>query len=125
MKIAIHPAYKQVVFTCSCGTSFTTGSTSKDDTVRVEICSNCHPFYTNKQKLIDTEGVVNRFNDKLKKSQIAQEKQAELMAKREQKQSEKIRKRQEKLAKEVGIKDISKILSSSNNVQNTTSVKKD
>ena len=59
MKPEIHPQYQQVNVHCACGETFTTGSTRKE--LRVEICSKCHPFFTGKQKLIDTEGRVERF----------------------------------------------------------------
>lgn len=67
MKPAIHPAYKEVSVICACGNTFKTRSTHKGD-IRVEICSNCHPFFTGRQKLIDTEGRVDRFQKKLQKS---------------------------------------------------------
>ena len=60
MKEGIHPKYEQTTIRCACGNTFTTGSTKKD--IRVEICSKCHPFYTGKQKLVDTGGRVDRFN---------------------------------------------------------------
>ena len=60
MKEGIHPTYEQTTIRCACGNVFTTGSTKKD--IRVEICSKCHPFYTGKQKLVDTGGRVDRFN---------------------------------------------------------------
>ena len=60
MKEGIHPKYEQTTIRCACGKVFTTGSTKKD--IRVEICSKCHPFYTGKQKLVDTGGRVDRFN---------------------------------------------------------------
>lgn len=64
MKDSIHPQYNTAVkVTCSCGNSFTTGSTvEKIDT---EICSNCHPFYTGKQKILDTTGNVDRFKKRV------------------------------------------------------------
>mgnify|MGYP000800563749 FL=1 len=62
MKEGIHPKYEQTTIRCACGNVFTTGSTKKD--IRVEICSKCHPFYTGKQKLVDTGGRVDRFNKK-------------------------------------------------------------
>ena len=59
MKAAIHPQYYQdAVVTCSCGNTFTTGSTKKD--LKVEVCSNCHPFFTGEQRIVDTEGRVDR-----------------------------------------------------------------
>ena len=59
MKEGIHPAYYQATVTCNCGNTFVTGSTKED--IHVEICSKCHPFYTGKQKLVDTGGRVDRF----------------------------------------------------------------
>ena len=59
MKKDIHPKYQQTTITCACGTVIETRSTAKD--IRVEICSNCHPFFTGKQKLVDTGGRVERF----------------------------------------------------------------
>ena len=60
MKTGLHPEYNQINVTCACGNAFTVGSTSKTD-MRVEICSNCHPLYTGKSKLIDTTGRVDKF----------------------------------------------------------------
>jgi len=60
MKPKIHPNYKEVTVVCACGETFVTRSTLKD--LRLEICSKCHPFFTGKQKLIDTAGRVERFN---------------------------------------------------------------
>lgn len=59
MKQGIHPEYTETTVTCACGNSFKTRSTKTD--IRVEICSNCHPFYTGKRKIIDTEGRVEKF----------------------------------------------------------------
>ncbi len=59
MKKDIHPKYSTTMVTCACGNTFETGSTKKD--IRVEICSSCHPFYTGKQKLIDSGGRVDKF----------------------------------------------------------------
>lgn len=59
MKATIHPNYEQTTITCACGNVINTGSTRKD--IRVEICSKCHPFFTGKQKLVDTGGRVDRF----------------------------------------------------------------
>jgi large subunit ribosomal protein L31 len=66
MKAGIHPAYNEVRVICACGHSFPTRSTHKGD-IRVEICSNCHPFFTGRQKLVDTTGRVDRFEKKYKK----------------------------------------------------------
>lgn len=59
MKPEIHPPYKEANVTCACGNTFTTKSSVGD--LKVEICSNCHPFYTGKQKLIDTAGRVDKY----------------------------------------------------------------
>lgn len=59
MKEGIHPKYETTTITCACGETFETRSTKKD--IKVEICSKCHPFFTGKQKLIDTGGRVDRF----------------------------------------------------------------
>ena len=67
MKAGIHPAYNVVKVICACGSQFETRSSHKGD-IRLEICSACHPFFTGKQKLIDTEGRVDRFQKKLQKS---------------------------------------------------------
>ena len=71
MKAGIHPAYDNVKVICACGSAFDTRSTHKGD-LRVEICSSCHPFFTGKQKLIDTEGRVDRFQKKMAKAQEMQ-----------------------------------------------------
>ena len=59
MKTGIHPEYYQATVKCACGNTFVTGSTQKE--IHVEICSACHPFFTGKQKLLDTAGRVERF----------------------------------------------------------------
>lgn len=62
MKEGIHPKYGQTTIRCACGEVIETGSTRND--IRVEICSKCHPFFTGKQKLVDTGGRVDRFKKK-------------------------------------------------------------
>jgi len=62
VKQDIHPHYHEVEVVCACGASFKTRSTAKQ--IHVEICSSCHPFYTGKQKMVDTEGRVERFRKK-------------------------------------------------------------
>jgi large subunit ribosomal protein L31 len=66
MKTDIHPEYAEATVRCTCGNEFVTRSTKGD--MHVEICSNCHPFYTGKQKLVDTGGRVERFQRKLARS---------------------------------------------------------
>ena len=75
MKAGIHPAYEEVNVICACGHVFKTRSTHKGD-IRVEICSSCHPFFTGRQKLVDTEGRVDRFQKKFQKSKDLQEKRS-------------------------------------------------
>ncbi len=64
MKKDIHPKYEKAIISCACGNSFETGSTKKN--MKIEICSACHPFFTGKQKIVDTAGRVERFNRKYK-----------------------------------------------------------
>ena len=65
MKADIHPKYHQVTVHCACGETWETGSTMEE--LRIEICSSCHPFFTGKQKLVDSAGRVDRFNKRYKK----------------------------------------------------------
>ena len=62
MKEGIHPDYQQTTIRCACGAVYPTGSTKQD--IRVEVCAKCHPFFTGKQKVLDTGGRVSRFNKK-------------------------------------------------------------
>src|ERR1700680_3216413 len=73
MKATIHPDYHDVTVHCACGSTFKTRSTFRGDLIRVEICSSCHPFFTGKQKLLDTAGRVERFNRKYAKAAEAVE----------------------------------------------------
>ncbi len=61
MRADIHPKYSEVTVNCSCGNSFMTRSTLSED-LRLDVCSNCHPFYTGKHKILDTGGRVDKFN---------------------------------------------------------------
>ena len=73
MKQGIHPNYHEINVSCACGETFKTRSTRKED-LHVEICSACHPFFTGKQKLVDTAGRVDRFNKRYgKKAEVAAE----------------------------------------------------
>jgi large subunit ribosomal protein L31 len=80
MKQGIHPEYQVATVHCSCGNTFETRSTKSE--LRVEICSNCHPFYTGKQKLVDTGGRVERFPRRYAKQQEQQEAAASARAAR-------------------------------------------
>ncbi len=64
MKQNIHPAYKDVAVTCSCGNSFVTKSTLSKEALHIEVCSQCHPFYSGKQRLVDSAGRVDKFRQK-------------------------------------------------------------
>jgi len=72
MKAGLHPAYQTATITCACGAVLTTRSTLQD--IRIEICSACHPFFTGTQKIIDTEGRVERFRKKYAKKPAARRK---------------------------------------------------
>ena len=64
MQADIHPNYREIKVVCSCGNTFNTRSTSKDDELHLDVCSQCHPFYTGKQKMMDTAGRVDKFRRK-------------------------------------------------------------
>lgn len=82
MKKNIHPKYQKITFKCACGATFVAGSTLEKD-FHTEICSNCHPFFTGKQKLIDTSGRVDKFRAKMTKvKQIAEKKATEKASKK-------------------------------------------
>jgi large subunit ribosomal protein L31 len=66
MKADIHPTYHQAQVHCACGHEFTVGSTA--ETIRVEVCSKCHPFFTGTQNIVDTAGQVERFQRRLERS---------------------------------------------------------
>ena len=77
MKSGIHPNYHPVKVHCAgCGNEFTTRSSSSENVLRVEICSNCHPFFTGKQKFVDTAGRVERFQRKFAKALAEKQKSA-------------------------------------------------
>ncbi len=79
MKPGIHPKYQDATVVCACGTTFTTRSTRQS--LRVDVCSSCHPFYTGEQRIVDTAGQVDRF---MRRLQTAQSKQADASQRREQ-----------------------------------------
>jgi len=64
MKTEIHPSYETIKVVCSCGNAFETRSTSTKDEIHLDVCSNCHPFYTGKQKIVDTAGRVEKFKSR-------------------------------------------------------------
>lgn len=66
MKTGIHPAYHRITVTCTCGASYEVGSTK--EAMRVDICARCHPFYTGKQRIVDTGGRVERYRRRAEKA---------------------------------------------------------
>ena len=64
MREGIHPEYQDLEVVCGCGNTFTTRSTSKRGKLHIEVCSKCHPFYTGKQRIVDTAGRVERFRQR-------------------------------------------------------------
>jgi len=82
MQAAIHPKFNEdVIVTCSCGKTFTTGSTT--NSINVEVCSQCHPFYTGEQRFLDTKGTVDKF---LKKESEAKKYKASMAQKKAKRQ---------------------------------------
>lgn len=72
MKANTHPNYHEVTVVCACGNTFKTKSTYKNDVMNIDICNLCHPFFTGKQKLVDTAGRVEKFNKKYNRQQSAE-----------------------------------------------------
>jgi large subunit ribosomal protein L31 len=72
MKTGIHPDYVETTVHCGCGATFTTRSTKKSGQIHVEVCSQCHPFYTGKQKILDSGGRVARFEKRYGKRKAAE-----------------------------------------------------
>lgn len=94
MKKDIHPTYQQATVTCVCGNKFTTGTTKKE--LHTEICSNCHPFYTGKQKLVDTAGRVDKFKKRSEKAAAVKVRHASKREKLAKKAKKKIEKAKDK-----------------------------
>jgi large subunit ribosomal protein L31 len=67
MKPEIHPTYVETTVTCTCGNTFATRSTSKNGSIHAEVCNACHPFYTGKQKVLDTGGRISKFEKRFGK----------------------------------------------------------
>jgi large subunit ribosomal protein L31 len=72
MKPDIHPAYAETTVVCSCGSTFTTRSTAANGSIHADVCSQCHPFYTGKQKILDVGGRVEKFERRFGKRQAGQ-----------------------------------------------------
>jgi len=64
MQASIHPDYTEITVTCACGSEFQTRSTLKQDLLKIDLCSQCHPFFTGTQKIVDSTGRVERFTQK-------------------------------------------------------------
>jgi large subunit ribosomal protein L31 len=95
MKKDIHPSYyPKAKITCACGEVFTVGSTMEK--IRVEICSNCHPFYTGKQKLVDTARRVDRFRKRLEKTEAKKIEAKKRKTKKKAKEKEGVKKTKKK-----------------------------
>jgi large subunit ribosomal protein L31 len=71
LKQGIHPEYVETTVTCTCGNTFVTRSTAQNGVIHADVCSNCHPFYTGKQKILDTGGRVARFESRYGKKKVA------------------------------------------------------
>ena len=67
MKEGLHPDYHEVIVECACGNTFKTGSCVNGDKIKIDICNKCHPFFTGKQKIVDTSGRVERFQKRVQK----------------------------------------------------------
>ena len=80
MKAGIHPVYKPIKIVCVCGNTFETRSTYDKDEMHVEICADCHPFFTGKQKLVDKAGRVERFRKRYSKKDEKKDEKAEAAA---------------------------------------------
>ncbi|MDO5501066.1 MAG: 50S ribosomal protein L31 [Propionibacteriaceae bacterium] len=74
MKQGIHPNYGETRVTCTCGNTFVTNSTADNGIIRAEVCANCHPFYTGKQKILDTGGRVARFEKRFGNAKVGKKK---------------------------------------------------
>jgi large subunit ribosomal protein L31 len=72
MKTDIHPTYVETTVTCTCGATFTTRSTKSNGVIHADVCSQCHPFYTGKQKILDVGGRVEKFEKRFGKRQAGQ-----------------------------------------------------
>jgi large subunit ribosomal protein L31 len=105
MKKNIHPNYGPSTVTCSCGNTFVTGSTTP--VIKVEICSACHPFFTGKQKIIDTAGRVEKFQKKFAAKQSNLVSKSEKWAKRKEKEIE-IKDVETKIKKQKKLSDVTK-----------------
>lgn len=88
MKTEIHPKYQEITFSCACGAKFVAGSTIEKE-FKTEVCSNCHPFYTGKQKLLDSSGRIDKFREKMKNAQEKAEKSVKKVKKGEEEEAAK------------------------------------
>jgi len=77
MQTGIHPNYREIVVTCSCGNTFKTHSTFNKTEMHLDVCSNCHPFYTGKTKIVDTGGRVDKYNKRFSAMNIQEQRQVQ------------------------------------------------
>ena len=103
---------------CSCGNQFFVGSTVETTELRVEICSACHPFFTGEQKIVDTQGNVEKYIRRKEVSERKMREVEELKKRRAEKEKEREEKRKKRLADEIGVKDIYSMLTSQDVKQN-------
>ena len=120
----IHPEYKEIKASCSCGNVIIVKSTLKED-IRLEVCSACHPFYTGKQKLVDTSGRVERFEKRFGKKQISSKKVDVTKKERDEKHEEVLEKStsKEKETEKLVTKETKK--SSKKNLKKEVTIKKE
>jgi large subunit ribosomal protein L31 len=95
MKKGIHPKYNQVKFVCSCGNTFVAGSTLDEDTLHVELCSQCHPFYTGEQKIVDTDNLVKKYEKRVKEAEKRSFKSKKQKMKERKQKKEKLAQKQQ------------------------------
>lgn len=86
MKSGIHPEWHQAKISCTCGNTFTVGSTLPQ--IQIDICSHCHPFYTGQQKFIDTQGQVEKFTKRQSVSEIRKSERVKIIAERQSKEQQ-------------------------------------
>ena len=119
----IHPEYKEIKASCSCGNVIIVKSTLKED-ISLEVCSACHPFYTGKQKLVDTSGRVERFQKRFGKKQISSKKVDVTKKERDEKHEEVLEKSTSKAKKTEKLDTKETKKASKKNLQKEVTIKK-
>ena len=120
----IHPEYKEIKASCSCGNVIIVKSTLKED-ISLEVCSACHPFYTGKQKLVDTSGRVERFEKRFGKKQISSKKVDVTKEERDEKHEEVLEKSTSKAKKTEKLDTKETKKASKKNLQKEVTIKKE